>query len=84
MFYKDATGMFSIDFTDCAIQVRRHGSSPSLQYQLQESVLLHGLLDELNTLAFGVDDIDEEKRLLRLMDNDALDIARETLPAKKA
>jgi hypothetical protein len=84
MFYKDATGMCSIDFTEHSIIVERHGSSPSLRYQLQESVLLHGLLDELNTLAFGVDDIDEEKRLLRFMDKDALNIARETLPAKKA
>jgi hypothetical protein len=84
MFYKDATGMCSIDFTECAIKVQRHGSSPSLQYQLQESVLLHGLLDELNTLAFGVDDIGEEKRLLRFTDIDALDVARETLPVKIA
>jgi hypothetical protein len=42
------------------------------------------LLDELDTLALGVDDIVEENRLLPLMDNDALDIARETLPAKRA
>lgn len=83
MYYKDATGMCSIDMTEYAITIRRHGSRPSLQYQLQESVLLHGLLDELNTLAFEVDDIEEEKRLLRLNDNDALEIARETLPAKK-
>jgi hypothetical protein len=83
MYYKDATGMCSIDMTEYAITVQRHGSRPSLQYQLQESVLLHGLLDELNTLAFEVDDIEEEKRLLRLYDNDALEIARETLPAKK-
>ena len=84
MYYKDATGMCSIDMTEYAITIQRHGSRPSLQYQLQESILLHGLLDELNTLAFEVDDIDEEKRLLRLYDNDALEIARETLPAKKA
>lgn len=83
MFYKDATGMCSIDLTEYAIKVQRHGTFPSLQYQLQESVLLHGLLDELNTLAF-LDDIEEEKRLLRFRNSDALDTARETLPAKKA
>ena len=84
MYYKDATGMCSIDMTEYAIKIQRHGSRPSLQYQLQESILLHGLLDELNTLAFEVDDIEVEKRLLQLYDNDALEVARETLPAKKA
>jgi hypothetical protein len=30
MFYKDATGMCSIDFTEYSIKVQRHGTKPSL------------------------------------------------------
>jgi len=46
-------------------------------------VLLHGVLDELNTVAFGVDDIDADKRLLRLSDDTALGKARDKLPARQ-
>ena len=62
----------------------RYGENPSLQYRLQESVLLHGVLDELENVAFGTQDIEEEKRLLRVEDTSAIETARKTLPAKPA
>jgi len=84
VYYSDGTGMLSIGFQEYGITVTRNGAKPSLQYVLQESVLLHGVLDELENVAFGVEDIEEEKRLLRLKDADAISKARETLPARKA
>lgn len=83
LYYKDGTGMLSIDMKEYEVTATRFGEKPSLKYMLNESVMLHGLLDELNTLAFEVDDIEEEKRLIRLNDpGDAIELAREKLPAK--
>lgn len=85
LYYKDGTGMLSVSIAEYAITATRFGQKPSLQYMLNESLMLHGLLDELNTLAFEVDDIEEEKRLIQLNDpGDAIELAREKLPAKPA
>jgi hypothetical protein len=82
-YFTDGTGMISIDCTENHLKLRRYGQKPSLQYVLQESVLLHSLLDELTTITFA-EDIETDKRLLQLVDNTAFDKARETLPARKA
>lgn len=84
VYFSDGTGMVSLDLQENSITAVRYGQKPSLQYQLQESVLLHGVLDELNNVVFDVDDIEEDKRLLRLADNDAIYKARQQLPARKA
>lgn len=77
--------MLSLAFSETEIKADRYGQKPSLQYMLNESIMLHGLLDELNTLAFGVEDIEEDKRLIQLNDpGDAIDLARAKLPAKPA
>lgn len=83
MYYKDGTGMFSVALTDEAVKIDRYGQRPSLEYMLQESVMLHGVLDELNEIVFGENDVEEDKRLLRLSDKDSIVSARETLPARK-
>jgi hypothetical protein len=83
MYYADGTGMFSIDLKEYGIKVQRYGQKPSLQYLLQESVLLHCMLDELTQIAFNVDDIDQDKRLLQFPDELALSKVRESLPARK-
>lgn len=83
MYYKDGTGMFSIGLNDNRVKIDRYGERPSLEYALQESVMLHGVLDELNQIAFEVEDIAKEKRLLQLVNEDAISKARETLPARK-
>lgn len=83
MYYMDGTGMFSIGLNDRSIKIDRYGERPSLEYMLQESVMIHGVLDELNQIAFEVEDIEKEKRLLQLTDDDAILKARETLPARK-
>jgi hypothetical protein len=85
IYYSDGTGMLSIQFQEYAISIQRHGERPSLQYQLQESLLLHSVLDELSNIAFGVadDDIEIDKRLLILQDDNSIDVARSTLPARQ-
>jgi hypothetical protein len=83
MYYKDGTGMFSLGIKENGIKVDRRGQKPSLEYVLQESVMLHGLLDELSEVA-EVEDIEKEKRLLQFNELDAVAKARESLPARKA
>lgn len=82
VYFNDGTGMFSIDLTEYQIKITRYGQTPSLQYQIQEGVLLHSVLDELHKTAFEVDDIEEEKRLLRLRTDDAIESARSNLLAR--
>lgn len=89
MWYNpDQSGMFSVTLSEedgGGILVERHGPAPSLAYQLQESLQLHKLLDEVETLAFGnEEEVEEENRLLVLEDKAGIDKARETLPARKA
>lgn len=83
MYYKDGTGMFSVGLNEKSVKITRYGQSPSMEYVLQESVMVHGILDELHQIAFEVEDVEREKRLLQLVDDDAIDKARETLPARK-
>merc|ERR1712025_222223 len=69
VYFADGTGMISVQFDDSyGLRIQRKGKRPSLQYMLQESVLLHAVLDELESIAFGEGDGDvkEEERLLQL------------------
>lgn len=86
VYYQDGTGMLSIELREYGINMVRYGERPSLQYQLQESVLLHSVLDELSTVALGVadDNIAQEKRLLQLLDYSAIEKERAKLPARQA
>eukprot|EP00536_Pseudo-nitzschia_multiseries_P005365 jgi/Psemu1/12422/gm1.12422_g len=84
--FADQTAMVSIVLKDDAIVVGRHTDGirqPSLRYQLQESVLLHGILDELEALsAEEGEGRTADDRLVRL-EQEAIDRARDTLPTKR-
>jgi len=84
MFFRDNSAMFSVVLEESKIVVDRYGSRPSLPYMLQESVILHKVLDELKELAFGGEGIEEENRLVRLEERDGIEKAREVLPARSA
>ena len=91
MIFKDESAMFSIGLREDSIVIERHtdnGKRPSLIYQLQESVALHKVLDELHALAFGKgddgQDIADEDRLLLLHGPSAIEEARQKLPARGA
>lgn len=84
MYYVDNTAMFSVHITDKLVYIDRYGR-PSLQYQLQESLILHRFLDEINTLAFEGEDITDENRLIVLSDpENVIQNARDKLPARSA
>lgn len=91
IYFRDGTGMILVQFDDLyGIHIQRKGQRPSLQYMLQESVLLHALLDELEAIAFGTDDdadeVDEEKRLLQFTEENKgiISKVRDSLPARAA
>jgi hypothetical protein len=83
IYYQDGTGMISLELQENSIKAVRYGEKPSLQYVLQESVLLHSILDEISAVAFEVE-AEQEKRLLKLADDTVIEKARESLPARKA
>jgi hypothetical protein len=83
MIFRDNSAMFSIILGDNGISVDRYGT-PSLPYLLQESVILHSVLDEIYSLANGGDIEDKDRLLLLEESGDAIEEARSTLPAKKA
>ena len=83
MFFKDNSAMFQLVLDNDKIYVDRYGQ-PSLAYVLQESLVLHSILDEICSLAFGVDDIDAENRLIQFDDPDAIEQSRSSLPARAA
>jgi hypothetical protein len=82
MRFRDGSAMFSISLGDEGISISRYGQ-PSLPYLLQESVILHSVLDEIDSLA-NEGDIEEENRLLKLQDQNSIEEVRSTLPARKA
>lgn len=82
-------GMMEVESEDAApahnaiVVVERHTDGrkrPSLQYMLQESVMMHGVLDVLSTL---ISDANLKENEMRKFSED-LKIARETLPARRA
>lgn len=95
MLFRDNTGMLSIRLNNkdggaSSIIFERHadvGTRPSLMYQLQESVLIHNILDVLHSWAFeseedSGEEIKDEDRLLGLLNVKAIEEARTTLPAR--
>eukprot|EP00566_Odontella_aurita_P022229 CAMPEP_0113533296 /NCGR_PEP_ID=MMETSP0015_2-20120614/4522_1 /TAXON_ID=2838 /ORGANISM="Odontella" /LENGTH=233 /DNA_ID=CAMNT_0000432325 /DNA_START=195 /DNA_END=896 /DNA_ORIENTATION=- /assembly_acc=CAM_ASM_000160 len=81
VYYQDRTGALMIDLSEDSkcITIDRLGSSPSMQYLMQESAILGGLLDELDTIASD-EEINEPNRLIQLAaPGNAIESARETL-----
>lgn len=79
MFFHDRTAMLTIKLTEDEITINRIGSAPSMSYLTQESVIVDGILDELQ-VCVTQDNINEEDRLLQLPEpRDAIEKARESL-----
>mmetsp|Transcript_12044 Transcript_12044/g.22743 ORF Transcript_12044/g.22743 Transcript_12044/m.22743 type:complete len:108 (+) Transcript_12044:133-456(+) len=81
VYYHDRTGALMINLSedDGRITIDRLGSAPSMQYLMQESVIVGGLLDELESIASD-GEIDEPNRLIRLAaPGNAIKNARESL-----
>ena len=82
MIFRDNAAKFSVVLEDSVIAIERYGQA-SLPYLLQESVILHRVLDELHDLAFN-SEVEPENRLLQLEAVNAIEEARSTLPARQA
>ena len=83
MYFHDQTGMMSIELHPYAIRILRYGSLPSQSYLMQESVILQGILDELQQCATDTNDrnevIADEDRLLIPEPHDAIEQARASI-----
>ena len=77
LYYKDTTGALIVVFKEHAILVNRLGSSPSMEYLIQESSMLNGMLDQLEEIATDTS-IEESDRLLSI-ESDKINMVRETL-----
>lgn len=78
-YYHDKTAVLMIRLTNDTITIDRFGSTPSMSYVMQESVIVDGILDELSSCAFDENVVDND-RLLQLPDpKDAIEKARENL-----
>ena len=81
MFFHHQTAMLTVELKEQEILIYRTGSTPSTNYVMQESVIVEGILDELQQCATPPDgdDIAEEDRLLIPEPADAIETAREAL-----
>jgi hypothetical protein len=77
-WFHDQTAVLSIELSNNAIILDRVGSAPSMQYLLQEAVVVESILDELERCA-NDDSVAQNDRLLRLKEQDAIERARDTL-----
>ena len=67
MSYSDGSAALSVKLTEASISFSRDGSSPSMAYQLQESVVIGEYLAEISSLADGDGgEVKEGDRLVRL------------------
>jgi hypothetical protein len=93
MYFHDATGMIQIEMISrnasvdeddekgtnkSAVRLLRHGTVPSTAYLMQESVIVDGLLDELQQCAFD-ESIEPKHRLLLPEPTTAIEDARQSL-----
>lgn len=79
MYYHDRTAVLTVKLTEDEITIDRIGTAPSMSYLAQESVIVDGILDELQ-VCVTQDDVNDEDRLLLLPEpKDAIEKARESL-----
>mmetsp|Transcript_18614 Transcript_18614/g.53115 ORF Transcript_18614/g.53115 Transcript_18614/m.53115 type:complete len:241 (-) Transcript_18614:171-893(-) len=78
MYYHDASAMLTVELMETEIRIDRTGSMPSMQYLMQESVIVQGILDELQQCSSD-DGVDEADRLLIPEPKDAIENAMESI-----
>merc|ERR1712176_1689097 len=77
-YYHDQTAMISVELFEDKITIDRIGTSPSTSYSMQETVIVEGILDELEKIAME-GDCAEENRLIVFRDENAIATARDGL-----
>ena len=79
MYYQDRTGAFTVTLSEKQITIDRIGSTPSTSYLMHESVMIQGILEELQTCATQTDIAKNDRLLLLPEPQDAIEKARESL-----
>jgi hypothetical protein len=79
MYYQDQTAALTVKLTETQITIDRVGSTPSTSYLMQESVIVDGILDELQACAIEQDVADKDRLLLLPEPRDAIEKARKSL-----
>jgi hypothetical protein len=78
LYYHDKTAAIMIRFSEHEIQIGRFGSNPSTSFMMQETIVVDGILDELQRLV-EEGNIKKEDRLLLLKNENAIANLREEL-----
>eukprot|EP00525_Craspedostauros_australis_P009020 CAMPEP_0198116708 /NCGR_PEP_ID=MMETSP1442-20131203/14140_1 /TAXON_ID= /ORGANISM="Craspedostauros australis, Strain CCMP3328" /LENGTH=264 /DNA_ID=CAMNT_0043774597 /DNA_START=196 /DNA_END=990 /DNA_ORIENTATION=+ len=78
MYYHDASAMLTVELMETEIRIDRTGSLPSMQYLMQESVIVQGILEELQ-MCSSDESVAEQDRLLLPEPKDAIENAMETI-----
>jgi hypothetical protein len=79
MYYQDRTAALMVTLTETQITIDRMGSTPSTSYLMQESVIVDGILDELQACATQQHVADQDRLLLLPEPRDAIEKARDSL-----
>jgi hypothetical protein len=79
MYYQDRTAALMVTLSETQITIDRMGSTPSTSYLMQESVIVDGILDELQACATQHDVADHDRLLLLPEPRDAIEKARDSL-----
>lgn len=78
MFFHDRSAVLMLRLTESAVTIDRMGSTPSMAYNMQESVIVDKMLDELQKMVSD-GDIAQKDRLLELHEANAIEMARQSL-----
>jgi len=78
LYYQDMTGALAIRLLENEFRLERLGSTPSNKYLMQESVIVQGILDELDT-CLSEGDAKATDRLIQLQTPNALEKARDSV-----
>lgn len=78
MYFRDASAMLSIELLQQEIRILRCGSVPSTPYLMQESIMVQGILEELDRCAFD-ESVPIGNRLLTPEPSNAIELARGSL-----
>lgn len=79
MYYQDRTAALMVTLSEEQITIDRMGSTPSTSYLMQESVIVDGILDELQACATQKDIADRDRLLILPEPKDAIEKARDSL-----
>lgn len=78
--FHDCTGVLLVELSEQnGIVLSRLGSTPSTQYLMQESAIVQGLLDEMQSIASEGDIPDSDRLLLLPPPGNAIQLAQESL-----